>query len=50
MQNSMVAPMAIANALLNGMAALRGTSALERYNDLMKEWASIKADAEAALR
>ena len=25
-------------------------SALERYNDLMKEWASIKADAEAALR
>jgi hypothetical protein len=41
MQNSMVAPMAIANALLNGMAALRGTSALERYNRhdrLMNRW------------
>jgi DNA-binding MurR/RpiR family transcriptional regulator len=41
MQNSMVAPMAIANALLNGMAALKGTSALERYNRhdrLMKRW------------
>ena len=41
MQNSMVAPMAIANALLNGMAALKGTSALERYNRhdrLMNRW------------
>ena len=25
-------------------------SAVERYNQLMKEWAAIKADAEAALR
>jgi DNA-binding MurR/RpiR family transcriptional regulator len=30
MQNSMVAPMAVANALLNGVATSRGTSALER--------------------
>lgn len=27
-----------------------GASAFERFNDLMKEWAAIKADAEAALR
>ena len=32
MQNSMVAPMAVANALLNGVATSRGTSALERYS------------------
>jgi DNA-binding MurR/RpiR family transcriptional regulator len=32
MQNSMVAPMAVANALLNGVAISRGTSALERYS------------------
>ncbi len=32
MQNSMVAPMAIANALLNGVAAVKGTTALERYS------------------
>jgi DNA-binding MurR/RpiR family transcriptional regulator len=41
MQNSMVAPMAVANALLNGVAASRGTSALERYNrhdHLMNRW------------
>jgi DNA-binding MurR/RpiR family transcriptional regulator len=41
MQNSMVAPMAIANALLNGVAAVKGTSALERYSGhdrLMNRW------------
>ena len=31
MQNSMVAPMAVANALLNGVAAARGTGAVDRY-------------------
>lgn len=41
MQNSMVAPMAVANALLNGVAAVKGTSALERYSRhdrLMNLW------------
>jgi DNA-binding MurR/RpiR family transcriptional regulator len=32
MQNSMVAPMAVANALLNGVIAAKGTVALERYS------------------
>jgi DNA-binding MurR/RpiR family transcriptional regulator len=44
MQNSMVAPMAIANALLNGVAAVKGTSALERYSRhdrLMNRWDSF---------
>jgi hypothetical protein len=27
-----------------------GASAYERFNQLMKEWASIKTDAEGALR
>jgi hypothetical protein len=27
-----------------------GASAYERYNDLMKEWTALKADAEGALR
>ena len=27
-----------------------GASAYERYNDLMKEWAALRADADAALR
>ena len=41
MQNSLVAPLAVANALLNGVAAAKGTSALERYgrhDHLMKRW------------
>jgi DNA-binding MurR/RpiR family transcriptional regulator len=41
MQNSMVAPMAVANALLNGLAAAKGTTALERYSQhdrLMNRW------------
>ena len=41
MQNSMVAPMAVANALLNGVAAVKGTPALERYSRhdrLMNRW------------
>jgi DNA-binding MurR/RpiR family transcriptional regulator len=40
-QNSMVAPMAVANALLNGVAASKGTSALERYSRhdrMMNRW------------
>src|SRR5262249_16214004 len=32
MQNSMVAPMAVANAILNGVIAAKGTVALERYS------------------
>jgi hypothetical protein len=27
-----------------------GASAFERFNQLMKEWSALKADAEAALR
>ena len=27
-----------------------GASAYERFSDLMKEWAALKADAESALR
>jgi DNA-binding MurR/RpiR family transcriptional regulator len=41
MQNSLVAPMAVANALLNGVAAAKGTTALERYSRhdrLMNRW------------
>jgi DNA-binding MurR/RpiR family transcriptional regulator len=44
MQNSMVAPMAVANGLLNGVAAVKGTSALERYSRhdrLMNRWDSF---------
>jgi DNA-binding MurR/RpiR family transcriptional regulator len=32
MQNSMVAPMAVANAVLNGVIAAKGTGALDRYS------------------
>lgn len=41
MQNSLVAPMAIANALLNGVAAADGKRTLERYgrlNKLVNRW------------
>jgi DNA-binding MurR/RpiR family transcriptional regulator len=41
MHNSMVAPMAVANALLNGVAAATGTSALDRYtrrDRMMSRW------------
>ena len=41
MHNSHVAPLAIANALLNGVAAAKGASALERYSRhdrLMNRW------------
>ena len=44
MQNSMVAPMAVANALLNGVAAAKGTGALDRYSssdDLLDKWDSF---------
>jgi DNA-binding MurR/RpiR family transcriptional regulator len=51
MQNSMVAPMAVGNALLSGVAAARGTSALERYSRhgrFMGRWDAflLKTDAE----
>jgi DNA-binding MurR/RpiR family transcriptional regulator len=50
MQNSLVAPMAVANALLNGVASAKGTSAQERYSRhdlLMKRWDAflLKLDA-----
>jgi hypothetical protein len=32
MHNSMVAPMAVANALLNGVIAAKGTGAFDRYS------------------
>jgi DNA-binding MurR/RpiR family transcriptional regulator len=41
MQNSLTAPMAIANALLNGVASAKGAAALERYSRhdrLMNRW------------
>jgi DNA-binding MurR/RpiR family transcriptional regulator len=41
MQNSLVAPIAVANALLNGVAAERGTAGLERYSrhdKLLNRW------------
>jgi DNA-binding MurR/RpiR family transcriptional regulator len=41
LQNSMVAPMAVANALLNGVTAAKGTAALDRYSrsdGLLDEW------------
>ncbi|HZN31803.1 MAG TPA: MurR/RpiR family transcriptional regulator [Xanthobacteraceae bacterium] len=41
MQNSLTAPMAIANALLNGVATAKGAAALERYSRhdrLMNRW------------
>ena len=44
MQNSMVAPMAVANALLNGVAAAKGTGALDRYSSsdgLFDKWDSF---------
>jgi len=47
MQNSMVAPMAVANALLNGIAAAKGTAALERYgrsDSLLNRWDSFLLD------
>jgi DNA-binding MurR/RpiR family transcriptional regulator len=40
-QNSLVAPIAVANALLNGVAAAKGTSALKRYSRhtrMMDRW------------
>jgi DNA-binding MurR/RpiR family transcriptional regulator len=51
-QNSMVAPMALANALLNAVAASKGTSALQRYSRhdrLMNRWDTflLKLDEDA---
>jgi DNA-binding MurR/RpiR family transcriptional regulator len=44
LHNSLVAPMAVANALLNGMVVARGNSGLERYgrvDRLMKQWGAL---------
>jgi DNA-binding MurR/RpiR family transcriptional regulator len=41
MHNSMVTPMAVANALINGVASVKGITALERYSRhelLMNQW------------
>ncbi|HVY59922.1 MAG TPA: hypothetical protein VHA77_18870, partial [Xanthobacteraceae bacterium] len=41
MQNSLVGPMAVANALLNGIAAEKGTDALDHYSRhdaLLNRW------------
>ena len=49
MQNSLVAPLAVANALLNGVAAAKGTSAKERYSRhgrLMGRWDAFLLKAE----
>jgi DNA-binding MurR/RpiR family transcriptional regulator len=51
MQNSMVAPMAVANALLNGVAAVKGTSALDRYgrhDRLMNRWDAFLLKLDSA--
>jgi len=51
MQNSTVVPMAVANALLNGVIAAKGTLGLERYSTcdaMLDNWDSflLKADFE----
>jgi DNA-binding MurR/RpiR family transcriptional regulator len=51
MHNSHVAPLAVANALLNGVAAAKGASALERYSRhdrFMNRWDSflLKLDSD----
>jgi len=51
MQNSLVAPMAVANALLNGVAAAKGTSALDRYSRhdrLMNRWDAFMLKLDGA--
>jgi DNA-binding MurR/RpiR family transcriptional regulator len=51
MQNSMVAPMAVANALLNGVAAAKGNSALERYgrsDGLLDKWDAFLLKSDQA--
>jgi DNA-binding MurR/RpiR family transcriptional regulator len=54
MQNSLVGPMAVANALLNGVAAAKGTSAQERYNRhgrLVNRWDAflLKVDGDVPI-
>jgi DNA-binding MurR/RpiR family transcriptional regulator len=47
MQNSLVAPMAVANALLNGVAAARAAGVLERYNRqdrILEDWNALLLD------
>ena len=51
MQNSMVAPMAVANALLNGVIAAKGTSGLDRYSrsdGMLDRWDSFLLKADQA--
>ena len=52
LQNSMVAPMAVANALLNGVVAAKGQSALERYtrhDGLMNRWDAFMLKFDGAV-
>jgi DNA-binding MurR/RpiR family transcriptional regulator len=51
MHNSLVAPMAVANALLNGVAAAKGASAQERYsrrNRMMNRWDAFLVKLDGA--
>jgi len=51
MQNSLVAPMAVANALLNGIAADKGSEGLDRYSRwdrLINRWDSFLLKIDAA--
>jgi DNA-binding MurR/RpiR family transcriptional regulator len=51
LQNSMVAPMAVANALLNGVMTTKGAAALDRYNAcdrLLDEWNSFELKSNQA--
>lgn len=44
LQNSLVAPMAVANAILNGVTVAKGQSALDRYkrlNQVLGRWNSV---------
>jgi hypothetical protein len=45
----MLASMAVANALLNGVAAATGTSALDRHgrsDSLLEKWGHLSAQAD----
>jgi DNA-binding MurR/RpiR family transcriptional regulator len=49
LQNSLVAPMAVANALLNGLTVAKGTDALDRYgrlNNMLNRWDAFMLKGE----
>ena len=51
LQNAMVAPTAVANALINGVTAAKGAAALDRYNrsdGLLDEWNSFQLKSNPA--